>query len=97
MEGTSSKVIISEFEQELLEESFFVISYNDLRDQLSDPEEAACVSGIKHLLELEYLDQMTFNDKASEFGPMKAFDIVHLEQYHYLASKKGMLALTGLS
>ena len=77
-------------QEDILDELYFVTSFNDLRNALGLPEETLCLE-LKKLLELEFVKSF-FPDPDSEitFAP-ETFD-QDCNRYFYLATKKGLLA-----
>ena len=77
-------------QDDILDELYFVTSFQDLRNALGLPEEMLCLE-LKKLLALEFVKSF-FPDPDSEipFSP-ENFD-QDCKRYFYLATKKGLLA-----
>ncbi len=78
-------------ESEILEELYFVISFSELKAQLSLGEEEL-IEILKSLLLNEYVWQMKFAEEVNDFDRREKTDFENISAYHYLATKKGLFA-----
>lgn len=81
---------------DLLDELYFLISFDDLQLKFSaQPEQfqALLNEGLtEHLIAQHLYDQPT-----NDFVKQTNIDTEHLYSYHYLATKKGLLFLNGIT
>ena len=80
---------MSDLEFEVLDELYFIQSFNELLE-VTDLEDADLKSVLKKLLRKEWLQcYENVNDRVDDEN--LDFDL-NFRRYHYLASKKGLLA-----
>lgn len=77
-----------------MEELYFVISYEELAAALPHDREALNNS-LSALVKKALVQQMRFDEAKGDFIPCDPPDLHRIEQYHYLATKKGLLAHNG--
>ena len=80
---------MTELEYEILDELYFVISFQDLKQRLS-LEEAELKSALSSLLQQDYIN--CFGNISDEIPPAQLDFENNYRNYHYLASKEGLFA-----
>ena len=80
---------MTELEYEILDELYFVISFQDLKQQLS-LEEVELKSALSSLLKQDYIK--CFGNISDEIPPEQLDFENNYRKYHYLASKEGLFA-----
>lgn len=80
---------MTELEYEILDELYFVISFQDLRQHLS-LEEAELKKALSSLLQRNYIK--CFGNISDEIPPEHLDFENNYRNYHYLASKEGLFA-----
>lgn len=82
---------MTDLEFDLLDELYFVTPFTGLAKAIGQSEHAT-KDTMRSLLNQEFVSQMAFDDAANDFVRQEPPDLDHPEKYHYLASKKGLLA-----
>ena len=82
---------INKVESDVLDELYFVISFNDVTAAMQLDENVIC-KALSNLLEQGYVQQLKFSQSIGDFEKMDEPDTANLSGYHYLATKKGLLA-----
>ena len=82
---------MSEIESEVLDELYFLTSFEDLFKNAGLTQKEV-KSALKSLLSKQYISQHLYSEKLKDFERCTAPDFENLEQFHYLATKQGLLA-----
>lgn len=82
---------MEEIEFDIIEECYFVIGYEDLKQEVMQ-EDQVLQKGLVALLQKGHLQQMYFDRDAGDYIKKEEVDLAHLADYSYLASKEGLLA-----
>lgn len=80
---------MTELQFEILDELYFVISFNDLKEKLRI-DEYQLKQELQSLLELDYIK--CFRNVSDEIPPQHLDFENNFQKYHYLASKEGLFA-----
>jgi len=84
---------MDELEDQLIDELYFVISYDDLVRSL--PWDNSFTTKLIELIERKWVDQLHFDKTIGDFIKMSEPNTNQLQQYSYLANKKGLLEHSG--
>lgn len=82
---------LTEQEFDILDELYFVISWHELIEVMRC-DSAWLKDGLRTLLEKRFVQQFTYSELHHDFVRLNEPDLAHPEQYHYLATKEGLLA-----
>lgn len=82
---------MSAVEFDLLDELYFITAFKGLPQAIGQSD-AITRETLCSLLRKEFVWQFYFDTEANDFVRTNPIDPDHPEQYHYLASKKGLLA-----
>ena len=82
---------LSEIESEVLDELYFLTSFEDLFKNAGVSKNEVKLA-LKGLLEKQYISQLFYSEKLKDFEHCTSPDFESLEQFHYLATKQGLLA-----
>jgi len=85
---------VNSIQDELMDELYFLTTFSSLcgRIEWTDDHEKALIS----LLRKGFVNQLAFDNHTNDFVKRAAPDIVNLHRFSYLASKKGLLAHSGM-
>ena len=86
---------VSDAAYELMDELFFVIPYKALQEQTSWSAAEMDVA-LKELLAANWVDQLEIPAGALDYVKRTTADTVHLSNYAYLATKRGLLIYNGV-
>ncbi len=81
----------TDLEYEILDEVYFVSSYYDILANVA-AEEAAFKASLRNLIEQEFMYQLAYEAASEDYERCEQPDWNDFERYHYVASKKGLLA-----
>ena len=84
---------MTELEQELIDQLFFIMQYAELlKDlQVTEPE---LDSALHSLLQKGLIDQYQFDSSVHDFVLVSQVELHNLQPYAYLANKEGLLKYT---
>ena len=84
---------MTELEQELIDQLFFIMQYaelqKDLQVSVSELDSALCT-----LLQKGLIDQYQFDSTVHDFVLVSPVELQNLQSYAYLANKEGLLKYT---
>lgn len=82
---------MTDLEFDLLDELYFITSFDPLPDAIGQSK-AVTTDTMCSLLQKRFVWQFHFDAEVNDFVRTDPPDLAHPEKYHYLASKKGLLA-----
>lgn len=80
---------------DLLDELYFLISFEELSNKFPNQTEALN-NLLKDGLQLAYIAQYQFDNQHQDYTKQSQIHLTNLHQYHYLATKEGLLFLNGI-
>lgn len=80
---------------DLLDELYFLISFQELSNKFSE-QENTFQTYLKDALKQGYIAQHIFDMQTQDYAKQSQIDFEHIEKYHYLATKEGLLFLNGI-
>jgi len=78
----------------VIEAVFFVSSFGSIKEE-SELDDAALEETLIALLQKGYIDQMSFDDKLKDYLVKDEYDLKHVPDYYYVATKNGLLKSNG--
>ena len=82
---------MSAVEFDLMDELYFITPFKDLLSAISRPEPITKKT-MCSLIQKEFVWQFYFDEAVNDFVRTDPPDLLELQKYYYLASKKGLLA-----
>ena len=81
----------SPLEEDILDEVYFVSAYADIAESCGG-DRPELQAAFKALLQNGFIQQLRFSDALGDYEKLETADLDQVTQFHYVASKKGLLA-----
>lgn len=85
---------LNDIQFQILDSVYFVESFSSLRDEVSTSE-AILVNELRLLIDKDWVQVMVFDKQKEDFIRTAIFDTDHLEDYHFLVTRNGLMKHNG--
>lgn len=85
---------LNDVQFQILDSVYFVESFQNILEESGEPVPVV-VDELRTMIDRGWLQVMTFDEGKGDFVRTAIFDTDHLENYHFLATKAGLLKHNG--
>lgn len=85
---------LNDIQFDILDALYFVEPFEKLREEVSSPL-PVIIDELRTLIDKGWVQVMIYDEDAHDYVRTGIFDSDHLEEYHFLATKEGLLKHNG--
>ncbi len=85
---------LTDLQFQILDSVYFVESFENIREE-ADATLPVVVAEMRYLIDKGWMQVMQFDEEKDDYVRTAIFDTDHLEEYHFLATRDGLMKHNG--
>lgn len=85
---------LTDLQFQILDSVYFVESFENIREE-ADATLPVIVAEMRYLIDKGWMQVMQFDEEKDDYVRTAIFDTDHLEEYHFLATRDGLMKHNG--